>query len=313
MDSIKENFLVILLSALACWLVLGLQQLGVSPVPASGLITFVLVVTLSFLNIGGACGPGILCGSFAGMTLLSDLLPNVTGPTFSLKWVAASLFLSFTAGGVYLLIQLLSAKYPRRMLNGYGGKLGATAFLASLLCTLMTRPFWVGGPDPIKVAIQDFIHSPSFGLSWNAFAMSMAASATGAVIPLFFAGKELFLIPLPLRQNSIYQLTANSRVIGTALWGLCVGGPLLLIPQVGGVMASSWYMGTFVSMTALELSSPLMFRLLAGLMAPWVLVLLRIPFDGLGGLLGLAALLSVCVVRRMESLWPQNRQFFYRL
>ena len=78
-------------------------------------------------------------------------------------------------------------------------------------------------------------------------------------------------------------------------------------------MASSWYMGTFVSMTALELSSPLMFRLLAGLMAPWVLMLLRIPFDGLGGLLGLAALLSVCVVRRMESLWPQNRQFFYRL
>jgi len=44
MGSIKEIILSMLLSALACWLVLGLPHLGVSLMPASGLITLILVV-----------------------------------------------------------------------------------------------------------------------------------------------------------------------------------------------------------------------------------------------------------------------------
>ena len=311
-QSIGENSFIILLSAFACLLVLGLQQLGVPPVPASGLITFVLVVSLSILNIGGACGPAVLCGSFAGMTLLSTLLPNAIGSIFSLTWAGVSLLLSFAAGGVYVLIHLLSVKYPRWMLNGYGGKLGATAFIASLPLILLVSPI-LSPPNPIVVSIQNFTNSLSFGFTSLAFSMSLAASAAGALIPLFFEGKELFLIPLPIRQKSIYQLTANSRVIATALWGLCVGGPLLLIPQVGEIMASSWYMGTFVSMTALELSSPIMFRLAAGLLAPFLLVILSIPFHGLGGLLGLVALLSVLTVRRLGNLWPRNHHSFQRM
>jgi len=265
-QSIGENSFNILLSAFACLLVLGLQQLGVPPVPASGLITFVLVVSLSILNIGGACG-------------------------------------------VYVLIHLLSVKYPRWMLNGYGGKLGATAFIAPLPLILLVSPI-LGHPNPIVVSIENFTNSPSFQFTSWAFSMSLVTSAAGALIPFFFEGKELFLIPLPVRQKSIYQLTANSRVIATALWGLCVGGPLLLIPQVGEIMSSSWYMGTFVSMTALELSSPIMFRLAASLLAPFLLVILSIPFHGLGGLLGLVALLSVLTVRRLGNLWPRNHRSF---
>jgi hypothetical protein len=72
-------------------------------------------------------------------------------------------------------------------------------------------------------------------------------------------------------------------------------------------------MGTFVSMTALELSSPIMFRLAAGLLAPFLLVILSIPFHGLGGLLGLVAFLSVLTVRRLGNLWPRNQNSFQRM
>jgi len=140
-QSIGEDSFNILLSALACLLVLGLQQLGVPPVPASGLITLVLVVSLSILNIGGACGPAVLCGSFAGMSLLPDLLPALNGVQGNLPWILFALLLSVAVGFGYLLTQILSEKFPRGMLNGFGGKLGATSFAATLLCTYLSRLF----------------------------------------------------------------------------------------------------------------------------------------------------------------------------
>ena len=63
-----------LASALACLLVLGLQHLGIHPVPASALVTVFLVEAFATLEVGGACGPAIMCGSFAGMSFLPDLL-----------------------------------------------------------------------------------------------------------------------------------------------------------------------------------------------------------------------------------------------
>jgi hypothetical protein len=133
-------------------------------------------------------------------------------------------------------------------------------------------------------------------LSLADLGFSILASMAGSVFPIVLTGKELLLIPLPVRQKSIYQLTANSKVMGIALLGFAVGGPLLLIPQVGQIMAASWYMGTFVSMTALSLPAPNRFKLLAGTLAPVFLWILQTRFDGTGGLLGCAALLSVFTI-----------------
>jgi len=299
-QSIGENSFNILLSALACLLVLGLQQLGVPPVPASGLITFVLVVSLSILNIGGACGPAVLCGSFAGMSFLPDLLPALNGVQGNLPWILFALLLSTAVGFVYLLTQILSDKFPRGMLNGFGGKLGATAFAATLLCTYLTRLF-LGIPISIHPPTSNEVSVLLGNLSLLDFGFSILASMAGAVLPILLTGKELLLIPLPVRQKSIYQLTANSKVMGIALLGFAVGGPLLLIPQAGQIMAASWYMGTFVSMTALSLPAPNRFKLLAGTLAPVFLWILQTRFHGTGGLLGLAALLSVFTIHTVGT------------
>ena len=299
-QSIGEKSFNILLSALACLLVLGLQQLEVPPVPASGLITFVLVVSLSILNIGGACGPAVMCGSFAGMSFLPDLLPALNGFQGHLPWILFALLLSCAVGFVYLLTQILSDKFPRGMLNGFGGKLGATAFAATLLCTYLTRLF-LGMPTPIHPPTSNEVSVFLGNLSLLDFGFSILASMAGAVLPILLTGKELLLIPLPVRRKSIYQLTANSKVMGIALLGFAVGGPLLLIPQVGQIMAASWYLGPFVSMTALSLPAPNRFKLLAGTLAPIFLWILQTRFNGMGGLLGLAALLSVFTIHTVGT------------
>ena len=295
MQSIGANSFNILLSALACLLVLGLQQLGVPPVPASGLTALVLIVAFSILKIGGACGPAILCGSFAGMSFLPDLIPALNGVQGNLPWILFALLLSVAVGVGYLLTQILSDKFPRGMLNGFGGKLGATAFAATLLCTYLTRLF-LGIPISIHPPTLNEVSILLANPSLSDLGFSILASMAGAVLPIVLTGKELLLIPVPVRQKSIYQLTANSKVMGIALLGFAVGGPLLLIPQVGQIMAASWYMGTFVSMTALSLPAPNRFKLLAGTLAPIFLWILQTRFHGTGGLLGLAALLSVFTI-----------------
>lgn len=295
MQSIGANSFNILLSALACLLVLGLQQLGVPPVPASGLTALVLIVAFSILKIGGACGPAILCGSFAGMSFLPDLIPALNGVQGNLPWILFALLLSVAVGVGYLLTQILSDKFPRGMLNGFGGKLGATAFAATLLCTYLTRLF-LGIPISIHPPTLNEVSILLANLSLSDLGFSILASMAGAVLPIVLTRKELLLIPVPVRQKSIYQLTANSKVMGIALLGFAVGGPLLLIPQVGQIMAASWYMGTFVSMTALSLPAPNRFKLLAGTLAPIFLWILQTRFHGTGGLLGLAALLSVFTI-----------------
>ena len=300
MSKLAENIATVLFAALGCLLVLEFQHLGLHPVPASGLATFFLIIVFSILKIGGACGPAILCGSFAGMSFLPDLLPALNGVQGHLPWILFALLLSAAVGVVYLLTQILSDKFPRGMLNGFGGKLGATAFVATLLCTYLAKLF-LGIPISIHPPTSNEISILLANLSLPDFGFSILTSMAGAVLPILLTGKELLLIPLPVRQKSIYQLTANSKVMGIALLGFAVGGPLLLIPQAGQIMAASWYMGTFVSMTALSLPAPNRFKLLAGTLAPVFLWILQTRFHGTGGLLGLAALLSVFTIHTVGT------------
>ena len=234
------------------------------------------------------------------MSLLPDLLPALNGVQGNLPWILFALLLSVAVGFGYLLTQILSEKFPRGMLNGFGGKLGATAFAATLLCTYLTRLF-LGIPISIHPPTLNEVSVLLGTHSLLDFGFSILASMAGAVLPILLTGKELLLIPLPVRQKSIYQLTANSKVMGIALLGFAVGGPLLLIPQFGQIMAASWYMGTFVSMTALSLPAPNRFKLLAGTLAPVFLWILQTRFHGTGGLLGLAALLSVFTIHTVGT------------
>jgi len=274
---------------MACLFVLGMQHMGVHPVISSALVTFLLTGLLRTLEIEGEFGPAIMCGSFLGMSLLPDLLWQPgripTGRTEELF----AILLSISGGLVYLCTHALSERYSKMMLNGFGGKLGATAFLATFLCTTSVRAV-LGLPSFPDCAWGNFIPYLHENLFSTITAFSIAVSVAGAVAPFLFQGKGL------------YKLTANDRVLLTALWGLCGGLLLLLIPIHRGNLAGSWYMGTFVSMTAFEIISSLPYLMVAGAIAPIFLTVLRFPFHGFGGVLGLSALLSVFITYHLEPL-----------
>jgi len=278
-----------LATALACLLVLGLQHLGIHPVPSSALVTVFLVGAFATLEVGGACGPAIMCGSFAGMSILPDLLLQPACDLAGRTGMLFSLLLSVGVGSVYLCTHSLSERYPNIMLNGFGGKLGATAFAATFLCTTGARAV-LGLPYTPCFSWSEILSHLHDHLFSTITFFSIAASVAGAVVPLVVQGR------------GIYRLTANGRVVVTALWGLCIGGMLLLIPVHGGTLASCWYMGTFVSMTAIEVISPLPFLMVAGVLTSVLITILKIPFHGFGGVLGLSALLSVIVTYRLEPL-----------
>lgn len=200
-----------------------------------------------------------------------------------------SLLLSIGVGLFYLCTHALSERYPNIMLNGFGGKLGATACAATFLFTTTARSV-LGLPSPSFLSWSEILSQLHGNLFSIIMVFSITASVAGAVVPLMVQGK------------GIYQLTANGRVVVTALWGLCVGGMLLLVPVHGGTLAGSWYMGTFVSMTALEVISPIPFLMVAGALAPLFQSFLRLPLHGFGGMLGLSAFLSVIVTYHLEPL-----------
>ncbi len=273
-------------AALAALLTLVLHSFGMHPVLSSAAVTLLLVGTFTTLSVGGECGPAIMCGSFSGMSLLPDLLLHqeyafIEGMIFSL-------LISLAVGVLYSCIHCLSEHYPSLMLNGFGGKLGAIAFVATLLSTLSAR-WLLGMPFPsVSLASTLTRFQESFFSSVTLF--SMMACVSGSVLPLL------------IQKKGLYQLGANARVVVTALWGLCIGGLLLLIPIDGGVLASCWSMGTFVSMTAREIISPLPFLMIAGVLASIFLKLLCVSFHGFGGLLGVSAFLAVIVTYLMEPL-----------
>jgi hypothetical protein len=281
------KIIICVTSAFACLFVLGMQHLGVHPVISSALVTFILTGLCLTLEIEGEFGPAIMCGSFVGMSFLPDLLSQPGRNLTSRTEVLFAILLSIGGGFVYLCTHALSERYSKMMLNGFGGKLGATAFLSTFLCATAVRPV-LGLPCFPDRAWSGFIPHLRESLFSPITVFSIAMSVAGAVAPFLFQGKGL------------YQLTANGRVVVTALWGLCGACLLLLTPLHGGTLAVAWYTGSFVSMTAFEIISSLPYLMVAGAIAPMFLTVLRFPFQGFGGVLGMSALLSVIVAYHLE-------------
>ena len=145
---------------------------------------------------------------------------------------------------------------------------------------------------------QSFLSIKAGDLVTTGMALSLLAGVAGAVGPAAFLGKAL------------HVLSPNSRVMVTALWGLFAGGVLLLVPVHGGILAAALFTGTFVSMTATEVISPVPFLMLAGAISAMVLWIMRFPFHGYGGLLGASAFVAVFVTYRLEPIRLHIRNRF---
>jgi hypothetical protein len=210
----------------------------------------------------------VYCGSFAGMSAFC-LSAECTDSMASIYCQAA--IFSLAAALCYVAIQILSAHFPKAMLTGYGGRLGTTAFLSSCLCSLVLS----GRTDIID--LQQIITTSEPPENYIPYAI---IACGGAIIP-----------PLSLRKKwhniDIYfltGLTAFLALIASFLFSI-------FLPELD-LAPAAFYAGLFVSMTKSNLCPPPALALAGAFSGMLMLNILR-AFKGIGGNLGLTAMLSV--------------------
>ncbi|WP_302082213.1 hypothetical protein [Salinibaculum rarum] len=208
-------------------------SLGQGPVVASALVGL-----FAALTVDEQAAPAY-CGSFVGM-VSAAVLPTL-GP------VAAA---SLVAAVVYVL--------AKRVFNGFGGKLGTTAFVG---CTAVVVP-------------TSYTYAPASALSTAPAAAALVAATGGAV--------AAFLL-------SVHY--DHGAVVGSATVGLVAGllAPPLFAPELAGVVATAAFAGSFVGMVSTTRLPSLSLVTLAGLLSGFVYVGVTPAFAGSGGKLGTVA------------------------
>jgi hypothetical protein len=198
--------------------------------------------------------------------------PDYTQSIASLSCQTAAF--SLAAALSYVLIQNLSIRFPKATLSGYGGKLGATAFLSASLCNLWLRE---GGDSPNLHQIVTWSETPE-----NCIAYAIIACG-GSIIPyLMLRGRWR-----AVDDYFLAGLTAFLSLMGSFLFSL-------FLPELD-LAPAAFYTGLFVSMTKSHLCPPT--RLAIAGAFSGILMLNIVPiFTGVGGTLGLAAMLSVLCV-----------------
>lgn len=208
-------------------------SLGQGPVVASALVGL-----LAALTVGEQAAPAY-CGSFVGMA--STAVFPALAPVAAASLVAA-------------LVYVLS----KRVFQGFGGKLGTTAFLG---CGAVVLPSSYSYAAGVPVA-------PTTALA------AITAATVGAL--------AAFLLAVRL---------GHGAVVGSAAVGLVAGllSPPTLGPALGGVVAAAAFAGSFVGMVSETRLPSLALVGVAGVVSGLVYVGVAPHFGGSGGKLGTIA------------------------
>ena len=214
-------------------------SVGLGPVVASALVGL-----LAALTLGEQAAPAY-CGSFVGM-VSSAVFPTL------LPVAAASL----VAAVVYVL--------AKRVFNGFGGKLGTTAFVG---CGAVVAP-------------SSYTYAVGSTLAVTPALTALVAATAGAL--------AAFVL-------SVYY--DHGAVVGSAVVGLVAGllAPLMLGATLGGTAAVAAFAGSFVGMVSETRLPSLALVGVAGLLSGVVFVGVAPVFGGSGGKLGTIAF-TACLV-----------------
>ena len=230
----------------------------------------------------------VYCGSFAGM---SAFCFSADGTDSMASIYCQAAIFSLAAALCYVTIQFLSTHFPKAMLKGYGGRLGATAFLSSYLCSLVLSD---------RTDIIDFQQIiTSYEPPENYIPYSIIACG-GAIIPFVLLRKKWHNIDIYF----LTGLTAFLALIGSFLFSI-------FLPELG-LAPAAFYAGLFVSMTKSDLCSPRGLALAGALSGMLMLNILRV-FRGIGGNLGLTAMLSVLSVTVFFYTAPRLSRLLWRM
>ncbi|MFC7167238.1 hypothetical protein [Halospeciosus flavus] len=224
--------------------VLGVH-VGFGPVVASALVGLVAGLVLPEVDAAA------YCGSFVGMASVA-LFSDVA------YLVAAGLL----AGLAFVV--------SRGVFDGYGGKLGTTAFFGcATTAALTTADYAVGSALP-----------------WAAASAAVPVAAAGAVATTVLS-----------RRFGV------GSVVASALVGLVAGLVLPpLLPGTGATLATVAFCASFAGMSSTDRLGSLMHVALAGGVSGVVFVGVTAAFPGAGGKLGTVAFVSCVSVVGLERL-----------
>jgi len=237
-----------------------------------GLIPYMLNKHLNFNVVLGSAVVGIAgglvlkkyeaalyCGSFIGMC--STEVFNY--PEFIL--------VSLLTGVLFILV--------KEVFNGYGGKLGTTAFIFGFLFyfTFYNNPNLPSTFTPIQIVIV------------------IVGSSLAAWITYVF--------------NVKFEL---GPVLASGLVGLGLGVVLVLEGSRFSLnLASIIFGATFVGMCSKEIAKNEWFIIISGMLFGGIYIMM-IPFNGLGGMLGTTAFISTITLYGLRNLVNKTRHFLQK-
>ena len=154
---------------------------GVDPVLASSGATILYLLVAFALHFQGQEPSAVFCGSFAGMTSFLGFFKRA--PLNPQVALSIYLCIAIVTGLLYVSILHFEHKLPKRLFSGYGGRLGAIAFIGSVACLLMTGLL-------IHLLLNDFqvvVVKDSTAFSEKAHVAMILVSAAGSLLTRILA------------------------------------------------------------------------------------------------------------------------------
>jgi hypothetical protein len=257
---------------------------GVDPVLASAGVTILYLVVAFALRFKGQQPSAVFCGSFAGMTSFLGFFERTPfNPRFAL---AIYLCIAVVTGLLYVSILRFEHRLPKRLFSGYGGRLGAIAFIGSAACLLITGLL-------IRLVLNDFpivVLKDSTAFSEKAPLLMILVSAAGSLATRVLAAYVDSTVP------------GLDVVLSASVCGLAGGIFFPALMPLGAVASLYWYAGTFAGMSSLSVLDSHRVIFLAGAITGVFLAGLHYYGNGAGGLLGFSAFLAVIVLKSIAEL-----------
>ena len=257
----------------------ALLAAGVDPVLASSGATVFYLIIAFLLRFKRQQPAAVFCGTFAGMTSFFVFFNKAP---FSLGLaILVYLCIAIVTGSLYVLIMHFEHKLPKQSFNGFGGRLGAIAFIGSAACLITTGLL-------IRLFSGDFqvvVLKDSVTFSEKAPMVMVLASALGSLLTRIL-GKEI--------KSTIPGLNIT---LSASACGFVGGLVFLLLPPLGPIASLYWYAGNFAGMSSTSILHSHPRILLAGAITGVFLAGLHYYGSGIGGLLGFSAFLAVIVLK----------------
>lgn len=258
-------------------------RLDINPIVASAIVAISLALMAVVVDDRHRLSWGAFCGTFAGMTSAPLLTWERACPALSLDFLTRALVLSAITGASYAVVELLTPRFPRGFFRGYGGRLGAIAFLSVLLHVAIGERFEPSFQSPVVASLPAPLVAAPLKLLAAPFALA------GALI-----SKEV--------KSTVSRSNINYGVVTTAITGIIGGILVVKIPVHGYLLAQAWYAGAFVGMTSFDEVMPQRDFAFAGALSGVLLVAAEGAFAGVGGKLGLVAFAAVTASRAVRKL-----------